>query len=132
MGEIHCMFTSANKPFQQCLFWYISLSQPFYCPLLVVLWTRSCVQTAWESAETLLNERTFLAGFCLTYIRKDNPTLEKKEKDKRKQKHPGAINQSLQPMLSQLFSSGENRLTTLVAMSVPRKRGISIQQDHYK
>lgn len=101
MGGIHCMYTSANKPFISVFFfWYITLRQPFFCPLLVVLWTWSCIQSARESAENTA-QWTDIPGWLL-FIWKDDPTVEKGKKGKTKQKqtHPATINQSLRPMLS--------------------------------
>lgn len=45
----------------------------------------------------LLNEQTFLAGFCFSYIRKDD--RPKKKKQEGGKEHP-RINLSLLPMLS--------------------------------
>lgn len=81
MGRIHCMYTSANKPFS--LFWYITSRQPFFMS------TFGCAATAHRKQhekvhKTLLNEQTLLAGFCLSYIWKDDPIMEKGKKKKRK------------------------------------------------
>lgn len=141
MGGIHCMFTSANKPFDSvclfvCLFWYFSLSQPFYCPLV------GCVVNNFMHPNGMtkcrkhcsMSEHSWLdfLVFCFFSLRTKRWTNTGGEKGKQnKKKHPGAINQSLLPMLRNC-SVGGDRVTTLVAMSVPRQRGISIQRYHYE
>lgn len=66
MGGIHCMFTSANKPFDSvCLFVLVLLIESAL--LLSTCWL--CCEQLHASErhdkvqKTLLNERTFLAGF---------------------------------------------------------------------
>lgn len=131
------MFTSANKPFDSvCLFWYFSLSQPFYCPLVGCVVNNfmhpngmtKCRKHCSMSEHSWLD---FLVVFFSPCVRKDEPTLGVKKENRTKRKHPGAINQSLQPMLRNCSVWGD-RVTTLVAMSVPRQRGISIQRYHYE
>lgn len=125
-GRIHCMFTSANKPFSffpgHHLFWYFSSSQPFCGPLLVVSGTTLCIRAASTKCRKhcSTSEHSWLDFFCFCFVltyEKIKPTLEKgvggdrKPKPKIKtNKHPGAINQSLQPMLCNCSIWRQNRV----------------------
>lgn len=64
MGEIHCMYTSTNKPL-------VSVLLVHYIDAALLLSTFGCFLNLHPEEKvqtTLLNEQTFLAGFCFSYI----------------------------------------------------------------
>lgn len=97
------MYTSANKPFISVGFSFLVhhieaalLLSTFGCAVNMIMHpnsTRKC-------RKTLLNEQTFLAGFCFN-IRKDGPTVEKEKKEnkqtnkKKNKKKPPSNNKSV-------------------------------------
>lgn len=101
------MYTSANKPFISVAFSFLVhhieaalLLSTFGCAVNMIMHpnsTRKC-------RKTLLNEQTFLAGFCFSYTKRW-PNSEKGKERTKKNKHPVTINQSLRSMLSTCFHS---------------------------
>lgn len=65
-GEIHCMYTSTNKPLVSVLLVRYIEAALLYVHIWMNFHPEEKVQT------TLLNEQTFLAGFCFSYIWKDD------------------------------------------------------------
>lgn len=116
MGGIHCMFTSANKPFNSvCLFVLVLLIESALllstCCVVNNFMRPNGMTKCWKHCS--MSEHSWLDFFVCLFVfflhmkRWTNTGGEKGKHKTTKRKHPGAANQSLQPMLRNCSVGGD-------------------------